>query len=189
VTVVSSPRAGRGQHLAGLASRRGTRIVRLRAGGARPGRRVVIHARVSLRHRRASCRLTVRLRHARSAGRKPRSSSCTPLSNEGTCYEPGEFCRDSDHGASGIAGDGKRIVCEDNDGWRWEPAGTAPSPAPTTTPSPPATGQSCYPLSDEGTCYEPGEFCRDSDHGASGIAGDGKRIVCEDNDGWRWEPA
>jgi hypothetical protein len=47
---------------------------------------------------------------------------------------------------------------------------------------------SCYPLSDEGTCYEPGEFCRDSDHGATGLAGDGEKIACEDNDGWRWEP-
>jgi hypothetical protein len=43
-------------------------------------------------------------------------------------------------------------------------------------------------LSDEGTCYEPGEYCRDSDHGASGVAGDGESITCEDNDGWRWEP-
>ena len=41
----------------------------------------------------------------------------------------------------------------------------------------------CYPLSDEGTCYEPGEYCRDSDQGITGIAGDGKSIICEDNDG------
>ena len=27
------------------------------------------------------------------------------------------------------------------------------------------------------------------DHGASGVAGDGERIMCEDNNGWRWEPA
>jgi hypothetical protein len=54
--------------------------------------------------------------------------------------------------------------------------------------SPPAPA-GCYPLSNEGTCYEPGEFCRDSDHGARGLAGDGERIVCEDNNGWRWEPA
>jgi hypothetical protein len=47
--------------------------------------------------------------------------SCTPLSNEGTCYEPGEYCRTTDHGATGIAGDGEAIICEDNDGWRWEP--------------------------------------------------------------------
>ena len=62
----------------------------------------------------------------------------------------------------------------------------APAPAPVSTPSPAPT-QSCYPLSDEGGCYEPGEYCRDSDHGASGLAGDGKSITCEDNDGWRWE--
>lgn len=61
-----------------------------------------------------------------------------------------------------------------------------PSPTPVAQPS---TTASCYPLSNEGTCYEPGEFCRDSDHGATGLAGDGEKIVCEDNDGWRWEPA
>ncbi len=49
------------------------------------------------------------------------------------------------------------------------------------------TAASCYPLSNEGTCYEPGEFCRNSDHGASGVAGDGENIICEYN-GWRWEP-
>jgi hypothetical protein len=54
--------------------------------------------------------------------------------------------------------------------------------------SAPPTHVACYPLSNEGTCYEPGEFCRSSDHGAHGIAGDGKPIVCEDNNGWRWEP-
>ena len=59
--------------------------------------------------------------------------------------------------------------------------------APVATHSAPAQ-PSCYPLSDEGTCYEPGEFCRHSDEGASGVAGDGERIECEDNDGWRWEP-
>jgi len=70
------------------------------------------------------------------------------------------------------------------------PATPPPSPAPAATQplaSPPAAA--CYPVSDEGTCYEPGEYCRDSDHGASGVAGDGESIVCEDNDGWRWEPA
>jgi hypothetical protein len=69
---------------------------------------------------------------------------------------------------------------------------TQPLPAPTTQAPPPATTApppSCYPISDEGTCYEPGEYCRDSDHGVSGIAGDGKPITCEDNDGWRWEPS
>jgi hypothetical protein len=40
----------------------------------------------------------------------------------GNCYQPGEDCRNSDHRLSGVAGDGKAITCEDNDGWRWEPA-------------------------------------------------------------------
>jgi hypothetical protein len=64
----------------------------------------------------------------------------------------------------------------------------APSSAPAPT-QPAATPAGCYPMSDEGTCYEPGEYCRDDDHGTSGVAGDGKAITCEDNDGWRWEPA
>jgi hypothetical protein len=61
---------------------------------------------------------------------------------------------------------------------------TAPSPPPSA----PTTQQGCYPLSNEGTCYEPGEYCRAADHGMTGIAGDGEAIICEDNDGWRWEP-
>jgi uncharacterized iron-regulated membrane protein len=71
------------------------------------------------------------------------------------------------------------------------PAATAPAAAPSRPPSPPAatTPAGCYPLSDENTCYKPGEYCRDSDHGKSGVAGDGEAITCEDNDGWRWEPA
>jgi hypothetical protein len=62
---------------------------------------------------------------------------------------------------------------------------SAHNSAPPSSAAP--TG--CYPLSDEGTCYEPGEFCRDSDHGMTGTAGDGEKIICADNDGWRWEPA
>jgi hypothetical protein len=66
----------------------------------------------------------------------------------------------------------------------------APPPPPTTAPAAaPSTPTGCYPLTNGGNCYEPGEYCRNSDHGASGVAGDGKRITCEDNDGWRWEPA
>jgi hypothetical protein len=78
---------------------------------------------------------------------------------------------------------------------------TAPSSAPSVAPAAPssapappptqasATPAGCYPISDEGTCYEPGEYCRDDDHGTSGVAGDGEAITCEDNDGWRWEPS
>jgi hypothetical protein len=66
----------------------------------------------------------------------------------------------------------------------------APPPPPTTArAAAPTTSSGCFPLTNGGNCYEPGEYCRDSDHGASGVAGDGERIICEDNNGWRWEPA
>jgi len=51
---------------------------------------------------------------------KPRPA-CHPLTNGGKCYEPGETCRNSDHGVRGVAGDGKTIKCENKNGWRWEP--------------------------------------------------------------------
>jgi cardiolipin synthase len=60
----------------------------------------------------------------------------------------------------------------------------APSPPPTTTAS-----AGCSPIDDEGGCYEPGEYCRDDDHGMTGRAGDGDTIVCEDDNGWYWERA
>lgn len=55
--------------------------------------------------------------------------------------------------------------------------------APSSAPVP-----GCYPLTNGGNCYQPGEFCRKSDHGAYGVAGNGERIVCAYNNGWRWEP-
>ena len=61
---------------------------------------------------------------------------------------------------------------------------TAASPA-TASPTP----AGCYPIAASGNCYEPGEFCPHADAGMSGVAGDGERIVCQDNDGLRWEPA
>jgi hypothetical protein len=67
-------------------------------------------------------------------------------------------------------------------------APAAPAAPATQAPAAPATTAGCYPISDEGTCYEPGEYCRDDDHGMTGLAGDGETIQCEDNDGWRWEP-
>src|SRR5262249_17915478 len=60
-----------------------------------------------------------------------------------------------------------------------------PPPAPKATTPPPG----CYPKTDSGNCYEPGEFCRTSDAGMRGVAGDGEAIICEDNNGLRWEPA
>ena len=66
------------------------------------------------------------------------------------------------------------------------PAPRSPAPAATSGPHPTARG--CYPLSDAGNCYEPGQFCRAADQGVAGIAGDGETIVCEDSDGLRWVP-
>jgi hypothetical protein len=124
------------QHASGRASAAGTWSMRFRVGDARPGARIVIAVRVSRHGHAATCRASLRPRriavvatrpHPRSTASaappppSPSPASCYPLSDEGTCYEPGEYCRDSDHGASGVAGDGERIVCEDNDGWRWEP--------------------------------------------------------------------
>jgi hypothetical protein len=61
-----------------------------------------------------------------------------------------------------------------------------PAPAPTPPPPPPS---GCYPKTSSGHCYEPGEFCPHADAGMSGVAGDGEAIICEDNNGLRWEPA
>jgi hypothetical protein len=70
------------------------------------------------------------------------------------------------------------------------PPAPAPAPAPSTVSSPSAAPPAgCSPKTDSGNCYEPGEFCRSTDHGMHGIAGNGEPIVCADNNGWRWEPA
>jgi hypothetical protein len=53
----------------------------------------------------------------------------------------------------------------------------------------PSSPGGCHPLTSGGNCYEPGEFCRASDHGVTGVAGDGETITCEDVNGWRWEPS
>lgn len=89
--------------------------------------------------------------------------------------------------------------------WLIAHANISPSPCPATQPPANTTGAGagggntatssttgsggCSPLTDSGGCYEPGEYCRGSDHGMSGVAGDGEGITCEDNNGWRWEPS
>jgi phosphatidylserine/phosphatidylglycerophosphate/cardiolipin synthase-like enzyme len=66
------------------------------------------------------------------------------------------------------------------------PATTAPAPSAPPVTSPAAAA--CTPIDDEGGCYEPGEYCRDDNHGATGRAGDGQTITCEDENGtWYWE--
>ena len=120
-----------GQNAAGRASAAGTRTLRFRVGDSTPGTRVVITMRVSHSGSTATCQASLRPRPAPPTVIAAQSSApaqpalapwCHPLSNEGTCYEPGEFCRESDQGVTGVAGDGETIICEDNDGLRWEPA-------------------------------------------------------------------
>jgi len=48
------------------------------------------------------------------------AAACTPLSENGTCYESGEQCGDDDHGVIGIGAHLETITCEDDGGWRWE---------------------------------------------------------------------
>jgi cardiolipin synthase A/B len=71
---------------------------------------------------------------------------------------------------------------------------TSGSPSVTTSPptsAPPPTSSttaSCYPIDDEGGCYEPGEYCRDDDHGTTGRAGNGETITCEEQgSSWYWK--
>ena len=64
-------------------------------------------------------------------------------------------------------------------------------PKRTTSPSTAAAAPAgCYPKTNSGNCYEPGEYCRNSNHGMSGVAGDGENIKCEEHkhNRWRWEP-
>jgi hypothetical protein len=127
----------RGESATSQASARGTRTLRFRVGAAPPGVPVVITLQVSRDGSTGSCQASLLPRPAPAtavtapaqpgapptsapAPPPPTAASCYPLSNEGTCYDPGEFCRDSDHGTTGVAGDGEKIICEDNDGWRWE---------------------------------------------------------------------
>jgi hypothetical protein len=69
------------------------------------------------------------------------------------------------------------------------PGPASSAPPPSTAPPATTAPASCHPLTNGGHCYQPGEDCRNSDHGLSGVAGGGEAITCKDNDGWRWEPA
>lgn len=73
------------------------------------------------RHYTTPKRTLVITKHPGGTGSGGSGGSCHPLTNGGNCYEPGEFCRNTDHGVHGVAGNGEAIVCEDNNGWRWEP--------------------------------------------------------------------
>ncbi|MBL7547385.1 PASTA domain-containing protein [Frankia sp. AgB1.9] len=64
----------------------------------------------------------------------------------------------------------------------------APDPAPAPVTQDPVLA-GCHPTTSKGNCYKAGQLCPAAYHEQSGIAGNGEPIVCQDNNGWRWEPA
>ncbi|MFD6323882.1 hypothetical protein ACFWOL_13685 [Streptomyces sp. NPDC058442] len=57
-----------------------------------------------------------------SAGRNSNSGSgtCSIVSNSGNCYQAGQYCRNSDHGATTTTAGGARITCRySSNAWRW----------------------------------------------------------------------
>jgi hypothetical protein len=89
-------------------------------GSAPPGIRVMVTVRVSAHGQKHSTRVWFTPRQPPPAPAPP--SGCYPKTSSGHCYEPGEFCPHADAGMSGVAGDGEAIICENNNGLRWEPA-------------------------------------------------------------------
>jgi hypothetical protein len=136
-----------GQSVSGRANAQGTRVLRFRVGNATPGTQAMIDVHISSNGRKASCQASFEPRAALAAAvhppppapsphpapppttaappppppPSPAPAGCHPLTDSGKCYEPGEFCRESDAGVIGLAGDGETIKCENNDGLRWEP--------------------------------------------------------------------
>ncbi|MFE0332351.1 hypothetical protein ACFW08_37305, partial [Streptomyces sp. NPDC058960] len=48
------------------------------------------------------------------------SGTCSIVSNSGNCYSAGQFCRNSDHGASTTDASGTSITCAPSGSrWRW----------------------------------------------------------------------
>jgi hypothetical protein len=64
---------------------------------------------------------------------------------------------------------------------------TAAPPPPPPSSVAPAAG--CHPLTPSGHCYKPGEYCPTADAGQTGVASDGKTIVCVLESGrYHWHP-
>ncbi|MEU6273388.1 hypothetical protein ABZ871_13420 [Streptomyces populi] len=55
-----------------------------------------------------------------SGGSGTSVGTCSITSNAGNCYSAGQYCRNSDHGASTTTAGGTRITCAyRSGGWRW----------------------------------------------------------------------
>jgi hypothetical protein len=144
VTAVGAWPIINGQSVSGRANAQGQRTLRFRVGNATPGLRVMIDVHISRNGQKGSCQASFKPRAALAAAVQPPAApsspphpapppataappppapaaTCHPLTNSGKCYEPGEFCRESDAGVIGLTGDGETIKCENNNGLRWEP--------------------------------------------------------------------
>ncbi len=88
-----------------------------------------------------------------------------------------------------VTADGQKSISQASFTPRQPAPPPAPKPPTPPPPAPPPAPTGCYPRASSGNCYEPGEFCPEADAGMSGIAGDGETIICENNNGLRWEPA
>ncbi|PZH19757.1 hypothetical protein C1I97_02015 [Streptomyces sp. NTH33] len=54
------------------------------------------------------------------SGSGTRSGTCSIVSNSGNCYQAGQFCRNSDHGARTTTASGAPITCAyRSNAWRW----------------------------------------------------------------------
>ncbi|WP_282702265.1 hypothetical protein [Streptomyces sp. CC219B] len=55
-----------------------------------------------------------------SSGSSDSTGTCSIRSNSGNCYQAGQFCRNSDHGATTTTASGARITCTySSNAWRW----------------------------------------------------------------------
>ncbi|MBB5799282.1 hypothetical protein AB0E64_15590 [Streptomyces caelestis] len=57
---------------------------------------------------------------AAGSGSGSGGGTCSIVSNSGNCYQAGQFCRNSDHGAATTTAGGTRITCAYSaNAWRW----------------------------------------------------------------------
>ncbi|AVH60589.1 MULTISPECIES: hypothetical protein [Streptomyces] len=55
-----------------------------------------------------------------SSGDDTSTGTCSIVSNAGNCYQAGQYCRKSDHGARTTTASGARIKCSySSNAWRW----------------------------------------------------------------------
>jgi hypothetical protein len=99
---------------------------------------------------------------------------------------PGHRARQSLHCVGNRErGDGPPLLVTHGVITRFDVAPSSAAPPPPSSAAP----AGCHPLTPSGHCYEPGEYCPTADAGQTGVAGDGKTIVCVLESGrHHWHP-